>query len=45
MSKVNWNEEMKESERMYSDEFLLDEIKALKERVTQLEKQLQGDGK
>lgn len=44
-SKVDWKEEMKDSDHEYTDEFLLDEVKKLKTRLNELEKQLKNDGK
>lgn len=45
MNRVNWEEEMQNSDRIYTDEFLLDEIKNLKSRLDELEKKLTSDGK
>lgn len=42
---VDWKEEMKDSPCTYTDEFLLSEIKKLKSRLDELEKQLKNDGK
>lgn len=42
---IDWKEEMKDSPYKYTDQFLLSEIKNLKSRVNELEKQLKNDGK
>ena len=36
--KVDWKEEMKDSDHEYTDEFLLDEVKKLKARLDEMEK-------
>lgn len=43
--KVDWKEEMKDSDHEYTDEFLLEEVKKLKARLDELEKTMKSDGK